>query len=303
MTTPFDTLTWELNTSGQLTPDPNPQINPSSTSPTAPTLTAVVAGDGTLALTVAPASGYESMPIHAYVWQVGGLVSVSTENRVGAGTLTLTGLTNGTVYGVQAIHKNADLLGAPSKVFFGSPTDGTFGPVGPMSKPLDSLADMLANTSAWQSLTGTLDSVSARDKIHLEAFNGSVADIGNADYAGEVTAARPFAIVSQGEDYNRNSIGLATGLDAGQAILEIEAGTPAEYQTSDKYSEAKVWFQNHLGQIISDVFALSDTGIYPHISSIELAGGPERTSYEEAAAEGDAMWVGLAITWGYGGAG
>jgi hypothetical protein len=155
-------------------------------SPGAPTLATVTAGDGQLTLAVTPATGEAATPIHAYVWQSGGSVTLSTENRTGAGDLVLTGLTNNTAYTVQAVHVSGDVVGKPSKAISARPTDGS---EGKLSQLIDAVYDIIDGAAFSETVTAVKEYPPPFDVFRMQTIHAYVT--GRDD---------PFEIDSRDED-------------------------------------------------------------------------------------------------------
>ncbi len=172
-------------------------------------------------------------------------------------------------------------------------------PTGGLSKPLDTLADMISESATWQTLTGEPLPVDAKTYVHLEAFNATAANVTNDENSDEIKAARPICVVSTGEAWDHTSIAIGTNLDTGQIVMSFEIDVPTEYQKIDNLSEAMMDFQNKIGALVSEIMALSDSGTFLHISSISLKSGPFRTDEDQAVAEGDSCFIELNVSWGW----
>jgi hypothetical protein len=97
--------------------------NPLPTAATEPEIEAVVPGDESLTVTLAPSTGNELVPMYVrYFITPGGALSPESESlkRTGAGDIVISSLVNGTVYGVIAYHKGI-IPGYASAPAFGMP--------------------------------------------------------------------------------------------------------------------------------------------------------------------------------------
>ena len=157
---------------------------------------------------------------------------------------------------------------------------------GAMGKALDNLRTLVAASSTFQSWVGSPgDAGAAAARCYLVA---------------EDSPTRPFGLARfpVPADWRSNAIagGAAQYYDLGSGVLELflEWTVAADLNHAD----AERTFFNTVDAIISEMLALSGSGTYFAIKSVECSHGPVRSSADETHSEGDYYQMGFRIAYG-----
>jgi hypothetical protein len=264
-------------------------------------ITTVTAGDTTLALAVTPTVAGQT--VYARYRKPGDAWSAEsgTFSVVGAGTITITGLTNGQVYEVIVYDYDEVAPGTPmndwSTPGFGVPDDGLNTPTGVLAKAIDLMRDMLAASSSFQALTGSVDAAEAKTYTYYCVLPHVTGEA----YNDTVIAARPYIVVAPGDGYTQNRVanGIRTRLTTGGTILlYVETAIPTAYATDELMDEAYLWFLNELDGILADVQEQSGTGGKLNITEIVGMGWPERAEAKVVHEVGDHFKALYEVTFG-----
>ena len=181
-------------------------------------------------------------------------------------------------------------------------------PSGPMSLAKQRLRVLLANSSTWQTWTGTANATAALETIYINAL--APPPNKNKYTLAQLEALRPFAIVETSESGGFKKDAIAGGIgfvfdESGQIVLSIEANT-AEGDVDDP-SEAMIKFENNLGNVISEMATLAGTTgtinvdsnpNYLNVNEISVEMGPMRSVEDVKNTEGDFHFAVAIIGWG-----
>jgi hypothetical protein len=161
---------------------------------------------------------------------------------------------------------------------------------------MERAAALLAACDTWQLACGIDEDdlgepesvAAARAHVWLGEFDQSAMD------AEERLAARPVALVYAGVSSASSRVASPnTWADSGGLAMVISA-LPA----GDDRGENYVSFTNFLGDLISEMRALSGTAGYLNVTAIERIAGPTRPEAEAVAAgEMDELQAKLELTW------
>ncbi len=183
-------------------------------------------------------------------------------------------------------------------------------PAGPISLSLDNLANTLADSENFRTFVGAADRAAALAKIHVGALPrpGTPPAFEHREYTeAEITALRPYALIwvdEAGGGLVSTKVAAGTFVQSGrikcQLIQNVAAGI------ADDLPEVDLVFNNSIGEIIDDLYALVALGVtatYSYLAAIDRIvtdAGPSRLDAESEAGMGDAQGVELGIEWGEG---
>jgi len=171
-------------------------------------------------------------------------------------------------------------------------------PSGSISLPQHHLKTMLANCAAFQTWTSTVDVAAALEKIYI---NGWPEPANNAEYysLAEHTAYRPCAkIFFKRSAYRADSVGVSFGFaNSGELLLQLVQTAPEVTNDNFPTSDAETIWENSLGAILDELWALPVTSGYLAIAKIadvvKWCGHPD-----DAATEGVCQGADATIEWG-----
>ena len=159
--------------------------------------------------------------------------------------------------------------------------------------PIERLRQTVAATPAFQTLIEAAGSPAEK----LTAALAAVYPIGLA--GSEVDAARPFAEVDAGGEFEVRKHGSNGRVSGGTLWLLIEADVPADKK--DGYADAAKWFYEIFGDLISDLLddsITTDPARYNlAVRSISLPYGPPSRE-DPKAKRGDYYQGILTVEWG-----
>jgi hypothetical protein len=141
---------------------------------------------------------------------------------------------------------------------------------GPLSIPMNALRVLIANTSEFQTWTGTGDADAAAGRIYLAGVDAD-------------DATRPFAVISHGARWEaRRYAGGARNwfLTTGSLRVLFEAAIDAG--DVDDHEDAESAFLGDVGGIMSAALDLSGSDDYLSLDTVELEFGPARSDEDEA---------------------
>lgn len=157
---------------------------------------------------------------------------------------------------------------------------------GPLSVPLDLLADMIAASTTFQDWVDAGDAAEAAANVYLCADDPA-------------TMTRPFALIVCGNDFGLSSIAGGSSYtfrEYGSIGVIFEGIVPDDY--TDSHSDAILWFANAVGGTAKDLATASGVDDNLCISSIGLVYGPSRANAKERATIGDIVQAAIEIKWG-----
>jgi len=171
-------------------------------------------------------------------------------------------------------------------------------PAGPISLAQERLRVMLADCTTFRALVGATTQEQALSRLFHDALPPPARGVEHT--LDELRSYRPFGLVStypqDGHTLVRDTADRNAGAEeAGRLVIEIEWDVP-ETIANDP-AEAGLRFNNAVGQIKQELFALAGVHPYLAISEIGQAGyfrGPE----EQQQTKGDYLVYQLFIEWG-----
>ena len=188
---------------------------------------------------------------------------------------SITGLVNDSVYEVSVI--SVDTAGnksLPGNIMRLTPTDATtLAPAGVHSILLQNLDDLIANSGAFQELTGTDNAVEAAAFIYQVGIEEPR------------TTDRPYCVVRHTGRQGGEVIGGGGPYnydDDGQLEVVFVIDIPATYATSLEL--ASRYFLNYTGRIIANVKALSGTAGLFNVMRWDISEGPTRARFTKEQA-------------------
>lgn len=137
-------------------------------------------------------------------------------------------------------------------------------PSGILSLPLSYLETTVANSSTFQTWTGTANAAAAKARIHI----GRAAS----------TADLPLAGVGFGGEFRRY---IETAPSDFQTDSVVELFFTDNFSSSLSEEDAAYTFLNQVGPIMSDIETLSVQAGYLSIDEWSIKWGPERTDTDE----------------------
>lgn len=158
-------------------------------------------------------------------------------------------------------------------------------PTGHLGKALDNLRTLVANSSTFQTWTGTATTAAAKARIYIES-----ADTGSP--------TRPFCVVGFGEDFAISKVGGGTGntyRNDGSLLLWFE-GAVSSGNAADS-EDAAYEFLNDVDGILSDCQTLSGSGGYINVTEFGLLLGPERSAPAQGETD-DYMVMAFSVAYG-----
>ena len=158
-------------------------------------------------------------------------------------------------------------------------------PTGSYGKALSNVRDLIANTTAFQTWTGTANAGAAAARVHL--------------CAASPTATRPFAVVRWGGLLSMRKVAYGFYQDGGVVNVHFEAAHGEDAQDNPLgMSDAEITFCNDVQGIVDGMVVLAANGTYMMPDEISLTDvGHSDTSQGES----DAYWLAFVdVTWGGG---
>lgn len=172
-------------------------------------------------------------------------------------------------------------------------------PAGPISLNMNAVREMFANADAWKAWTlasGAADPVlAARHRVHF--YGPPAAAMPGEGYTrDELESLRPLTILTlrppehlrSGRAFFRTQ---RAGTGARNDSFTLFANVVADVPDSMKQNPpaAFFWFQNQIGTLISDLWAVSHSNIdgIPYLQAIDLISEPSRSTKILGGAQGD----------------
>lgn len=262
----------------------------------APEITAAVAGDGQVVLTIAANAETDVIIVRHRQMPQSWAAAPATPSIVGSGDVTISGLTNGRPYEFAAYTVRPGLSDWSQPVF-STPTTGA-AVTGPYAGAVEALRMMLANTTAWQTLCGVGDAESARGRTY---FDSLPAVDGLANFNTTLVAARPCALVFADDKYQVDRIAVGssgTFSTSGDLGIIMEFYPPQELAGDDALDAAYRWAMNQIDGVIRGLYAQSGQPGLISIRSVRMLGRPERSGKTEAQNQGDFFMAGFTVSYG-----
>lgn len=157
---------------------------------------------------------------------------------------------------------------------------------GILAKPFELLANLVASSATFQSLTGTASEAAALAKVHFPFADDEAT-------SGTEHAPAPRAIIEPGDDYETNQVGIGDWAARGTLILSLELRLPTTESATTIYTDAKnelLWFLNKVGAILAEMQANKYTNPATYLNAIgfRLLAGPTKDPSEfRGTNEGD----------------
>lgn len=169
------------------------------------------------------------------------------------------------------------------------------------TKAIESLMVALANSARFREIVGDAADATAANAF---IFGDELADPndGHAYTSDELRELRYYAQVYSFPEGAAGLIDNGAGFEkwSGTAIIHIERLVP-EYEKNAQASLLGLgrWFENRVGDLMSQVRAYSVSNSGPRIKSIDVSKGPFTNS--DGLWEAHGMWHGieLSVEWGY----
>ena len=133
-------------------------------------------------------------------------------------------------------------------------------PTGMLSLPIDYLRDTIANSSTFQTWTGTANATAAKARTHVGRAAGS--------------ATHPLACVGYSSGFRRFS----NELDVWQQDNVLQLLFRDDFSRSLNESDAYDTFANQVGAVMEDMEALFNDAGYLDVFEWAIITGPNRTT-------------------------
>lgn len=153
----------------------------------------------------------------------------------------------------------------------------------PLWGPVENLRTLIASSTTFQTLVGEATAAAAKAHIHVPAI----------ETAAAVKAARPFALIGQGERFDLERTSATNFRPSGSLIFLLEDDVAAG--TAEAVEKA---FCKTIGDIFTDILTLSNDGAYLAVTGIRQIEGPMRADKKTRQAEGDFYQAVYSIEWG-----
>lgn len=141
-----------------------------------------------------------------------------------------------------------------------------------LARPISGLADLVAASATFQTIVGAANAAVAAGSVYWP-------EASDVDSSGDLTDARPRAVISPNEDFGVRRISVGQHREAsGSLLLTFEflpANAAATLQTNYET------FTNNVGDIIDDMFDLGNTDkptgntTYMNITDATIVVGPQ----------------------------
>jgi hypothetical protein len=158
---------------------------------------------------------------------------------------------------------------------------------GVISVPLSALRTMVSQSATFQTWVGAANAAAALASIHMVGL-------------AEADVARPFALVTLGDNWRRTYAGTNRFTMNGELFLVLEGEVDAA--NVDDFADAEFEFTNTVGGIIEDLEALSESEALI-VQSIRVQDAPQRSWRDEKASEGEYYNCVFAFEYGLNGGG
>jgi len=145
--------------------------------------------------------------------------------------------------------------------------------------PIQYARATLAASPTWQGVLGASDANDALAKM----FTGETDEHAAGD-------ARPRALIDIAGSYGGQKVSSTGFLHGSEIEVVFEIDTPAAYQGDSARRDARVWFYNLLGGILSDLEALAGQAGYLNILEIREQNTGRADPKEN---DGDDFWVSI----------
>ncbi len=165
-------------------------------------------------------------------------------------------------------------------------------PAGKLSITMETLRDMLASCTAFQTWTGETTAAGAEDHIYLDDLDPPA---GEEYTANEWANVRPFCIISMP---SWGSERIATNTPRFSGTLEIDLVQTVPEAIADDPAEVALQFRNSMGQILDELLTLDLTAQTLEIVEVEQRGSVGRTHPKDTATYGDAIGVTFYLRFG-----
>jgi hypothetical protein len=158
------------------------------------------------------------------------------------------------------------------------------------------VANMLADSAAFQAFANAADATAARSRIYFDALPPPEAD--NGVYSkDELVAYRPFAIVftAPANGYKRTRGATGCYVESGQIGLHLEQNVPEALANDLQQPMRQI--KSTLGAIINDLEALAYGAGYLAVNVIDVL-VVAREAEDAITQEGDNVFAMLNLVWG-----
>lgn len=157
---------------------------------------------------------------------------------------------------------------------------------GILSRPLASLAALVASSDTFQALVDADDADAALASVYYPFADDGVTD------DGAPLCPHPRAIIGVGGDWRSEEVGVGDWRGTGSLILNFEFLIPLESATEQVRGNdinEMLWFLNTVGAILAEMQAnkYDDPSAYPNILAIDLLEGPAKVGGEFKGQYGD----------------
>lgn len=160
----------------------------------------------------------------------------------------------------------------------------------PLWGPVENLRTLIASSATFQTLVGVEGypdpTASAKAHIYVPAI----------ETAAVVKAARPFALIGQGDIFEMTRTSATNFRPSGSLIFLLEDDVAAG--DADDAEAAEKAFCKTVGDIFTDILTLSNDGAYLAVTGIRQLEGPLRADKKIRQNEGDFYQAVYSIEWG-----
>ena len=160
----------------------------------------------------------------------------------------------------------------------------------PLWGPVENLRSLIAASTTFQTLVGVQEDVdpTAEAKAHIY--------VPSIETASAVKAARPFALIGQGDRFDMERTSVTNFRPSGSLIFMLEIDVDED--DADDAEDAEKAFCKTLGDIFTDILTLSNDGNYLAVTAIRQLSGPMRADKKMRQDEGDFYQAVYSIEWG-----
>lgn len=142
-------------------------------------------------------------------------------------------------------------------------------PTGILSTPLDSLAELVASSTSFQTWVGALDATAAKAKVYRTA----------RDQSGASAWARPFALATIPSGWNLTDALQQYATGSMHLLFEDDVDSA----NAGSHEDAAYEFTNNVGAVIKEMIRNASSPGYLYVSGIEIVSGAQRACVEEGS--------------------
>ncbi len=177
-------------------------------------------------------------------------------------------------------------------------------PTGVLSKPIDLLEDLIAESATFQTWVGAASAAAAKTSIHLLQLPDPADSDGYS--LVESQGKRPFCLlgfpVGAPNRFNRIADGATlTFAERGTLLMAFENNIEP-IEDPDTLDDRLFTFLNNIGGIFADILAKAGTSdgskAFLWVSAVEIIEF-FRADRDELSTHGDYFWLSASVDWGF----